>query len=60
MHAVVLNETQTPLEWTELPGPMPGPGEIRVRVFACGVCRTHLDIVNGELPNSKAPVIPGP
>jgi propanol-preferring alcohol dehydrogenase len=38
---------------------MPGPGEIRVKVAACGVCRTDLHIVDGELPNPKSPIIPG-
>jgi propanol-preferring alcohol dehydrogenase len=38
---------------------MPGPGEIRVRVEACGVCRTDLHVVDGELPNPKLPIVPG-
>jgi propanol-preferring alcohol dehydrogenase len=49
----------TALEWTELPDPQPGPGEIRVKVAACGVCRTDLHVVDGELPNPKIPIIPG-
>jgi len=48
-----------PLEWTELPDRQPGPGEIRVRVLACGVCRTDLHVVDGELPNPRLPMIPG-
>ena len=36
-----------------------GPGEIRVKVAACGVCRTDLHVVDGELPNPKVPIIPG-
>jgi len=59
MHAMVLNKIKTPLEWTELPDPQPGPGEIRVQVAACGVCRTDLHVVDGELPNPKVPIIPG-
>jgi propanol-preferring alcohol dehydrogenase len=47
------------LEWTELPDPQPGPGEIRVKVSACGVCRTDLHVVDGELPNPQVPIIPG-
>jgi alcohol dehydrogenase, propanol-preferring len=43
----------------ELPDPIPGPGEIRIRIEACGVCRTDLHLVDGELPNPKLPVIPG-
>jgi propanol-preferring alcohol dehydrogenase len=47
------------LEWTELPDRTPGPSEIRVRVSACGVCRTDLHVVDGELPHAKLPIIPG-
>jgi propanol-preferring alcohol dehydrogenase len=47
------------LEWTELADPQPGPGEIRVKVSACGVCRTDLHVVDGELPDPKVPIIPG-
>jgi alcohol dehydrogenase, propanol-preferring len=59
MHAMVLTELGGPLEWSELPDRSPGPGEIRVRVAACGVCRTDLHVVDGELPNPKLPIIPG-
>ena len=59
MHAMVLNRLMTPLEWTELPDRLPGPGEIRVKVAACGVCRTDLHVVDGELPDPKVPIIPG-
>jgi len=59
MQAMVLNKLKTPLEWTELPDRMPGPTEIRVRVLACGVCRTDLHVVDGELPNPTLPIIPG-
>ncbi|MGC2460613.1 MAG: zinc-dependent alcohol dehydrogenase family protein [Steroidobacteraceae bacterium] len=59
MHAMVLKELGGPLEWSELPDRSPGPGEIRVRVAACGVCRTDLHVVDGELPNPKSPIIPG-
>ena len=48
-----------PLEWTELPAPEPASGEVRLRVHVCGVCRTDLHIVEGELPAAKRPVIPG-
>ncbi len=48
-----------PLEWTSVPDPAPGPGQLRVRVQACGVCRTDLHVVEGELPPRKSPVIPG-
>jgi propanol-preferring alcohol dehydrogenase len=59
MHAMVLNKLKTPLEWTELPDREPGPQEIRVKVLACGVCRTDLHVVDGELPNPQIPIIPG-
>jgi propanol-preferring alcohol dehydrogenase len=59
MHAMVLKKVGAPLEWTELPDRQPGPGEIRVKVAACGVCRTDLHVVDGELPQPKVPIIPG-
>ena len=59
MHAMVLKQIGAALEWIELADPQPGPGEIRVKVAACGVCRTDLHVVDGELPNPKLPIIPG-
>jgi propanol-preferring alcohol dehydrogenase len=59
MHAMVLKQVGTPLEWTELADPQPGAGEIRVKVGACGVCRTDLHVVDGELPEPRVPIIPG-
>jgi len=56
---MVLKKIGTPLEWAELADPQPGPGEIRVKVAACGVCHTDLHVVDGELPNPKVPIIPG-
>jgi propanol-preferring alcohol dehydrogenase len=47
------------LEAIERPEPAPGPGQVRVRVEACGVCRTDLHLVDGELPQARPPVIPG-
>jgi alcohol dehydrogenase, propanol-preferring len=47
------------LQWTELPDIHPGPSEIRLRVTACGVCRTDLHVVDGELPRPRIPIIPG-
>jgi len=44
---MILRRIGTPLEWTELPERQPGPGEIRVNVGACGVCRTDLHVVDG-------------
>jgi propanol-preferring alcohol dehydrogenase len=59
MKAMVLNRPRGPLEWTELPDRKPGAGEVRVKVLACGVCRTDLHVLDGELPNPKSPIIPG-
>jgi propanol-preferring alcohol dehydrogenase len=59
MHAMVLRQLRTALEWTELPDRHPGPNEIRVKVAACGVCRTDLHVVDGELANPHVPIIPG-
>ncbi len=59
MQAMVLKRIGAPLEWTELPDRQPGPGQIRVKVGACGVCRTDLHVVDGELPDPKVPITPG-
>ncbi|MEE4461985.1 alcohol dehydrogenase catalytic domain-containing protein, partial [Azotobacter chroococcum] len=59
MRAMVLEALGQPLVLRELPDPQPGPGELRVRVGACGVCRTDLHVVDGELPAVVPPVIPG-
>ncbi len=48
-----------PLEYGESAEPVPGPGEVLVRVQVCGVCRTDLHVIEGELPPRKSPVIPG-
>jgi propanol-preferring alcohol dehydrogenase len=48
-----------PLEYTEVATPQPKNGEVLVRVRACGVCRTDLHVIEGELPPRKSPVIPG-
>ncbi|WP_349617702.1 zinc-dependent alcohol dehydrogenase family protein [Azotobacter salinestris] len=59
MRAMVLEAVGQPLVLRELPAPQPGPGELRVRISACGVCRTDLHVVDGELPAVVPPVIPG-
>ena len=59
MYAMVLKKIGDALQWTELADRQPGPGEIRVKVAACGVCRTDLHVVDGELPDPKVPIIPG-
>src|SRR5437660_9446633 len=48
-----------PLQYEDVPAPEPGEGELLVRVDACGVCRTDLHVVEGELAPRKSPVIPG-
>ena len=59
MRAMVLRRAGERLAMEERPDPQPGPGEIRVRVEACGVCRTDLHVVDGELPDPKLPIVPG-
>jgi len=59
MRAMVLPGPGSPLQLQERPDPQPGDGEIRVKVSACGVCRTDLHVVDGELPAIKYPIIPG-
>ena len=59
MRAMVLSAPGRPLELREMPAPRPGPGQVVIRVRACGVCRTDLHIVDGELTEPKLPLIPG-
>ncbi len=59
MHAMRLHAIGQPLVLDTLPDPSPGPGEIRLKVAACGVCRTDLHVVDGELPNVPIPITPG-
>ena len=59
MRAMVLEEPRQPLVMRERPLPEPAADEIVVEVAACGVCRTDLHVVDGELPNPKLPVVPG-
>ncbi len=59
MRAMVLETVGQPLHATELPDPEPGPGQLLLRVHACAVCRTDLHVVDGELPESKLPLVPG-
>jgi len=59
MRAMVLEAPGQPLRATEVPVPRPGPDQVLIRVQACGVCRTDLHIVDGELPGPKLPLIPG-
>lgn len=59
MKAMVLRGLRTPLVLEERPTPSPAPGEIRVTVEACAVCRTDLHVVDGDLPHPTLPIIPG-
>ena len=59
MKAMLLAATGQPLRAMELPAPRPGPGQVVVAVAACGVCRTDLHVVDGELPGPKLPLVPG-
>ena len=47
------------LDATEAATPVPGPHEVLVKVLACGVCRTDLHLVDGELPDATVPIVPG-
>lgn len=51
--------SESPLCLEDVPQPQPGPGEVRLRVTACGACRTDLHIVEGDLPLIASPLIPG-
>jgi propanol-preferring alcohol dehydrogenase len=59
MRAIVLDEPRRPLRLAELPVPEPGDGEVLIRVHACGVCRTDLHVLDGEVRGSRLPVVPG-
>ncbi len=59
MLAMILECPGGTLHQVQLPVPEPGPGQILLRVKACGVCRTDLHLVDGDLPDPKRPVIPG-
>jgi propanol-preferring alcohol dehydrogenase len=59
MHAMVLDTPGAPLAARVLPIPQPRPGEVLLRVHACGVCRTDLHVADGELPHPKLPLVLG-
>jgi propanol-preferring alcohol dehydrogenase len=59
MRAMVLSEQRKPLRQADLPVPEPGPGQLLVQVHACGVCRTDLHVVDGDLTEPKLPLVPG-
>lgn len=63
MKAMVLDRSAdvgtSPLLLRDMPTPEPGPGQVRVNVHACGICRTDLHVIEGELPETRRPLIPG-
>jgi propanol-preferring alcohol dehydrogenase len=59
MRAMVLHEPRTLLRLADLPEPSPGPEQLLLRVSACGVCRTDLHVLDGELPRPKLPLVLG-
>src|SRR5690349_5159450 len=59
MRAMVLERQRQPLRLAELPEPAPGPGQVQLDVRACGVCRTDLHILDGELSEPKLPLVMG-
>jgi alcohol dehydrogenase, propanol-preferring len=56
---MVLDRPRTPLVMRERPVPVPAAGEILIEISACGVCRTDLHVVDGDLPDPRLPIIPG-
>jgi alcohol dehydrogenase, propanol-preferring len=59
MRAMILESPRQPLTCCQVPLPVPGPGQLLLRVTTCAVCRTDLHVLDGELPNPKLPLIPG-
>ena len=56
---MVLDRPGEPLEERQVAEPQPGPGQVLVEVSACGVCRTDLHLLDGDLPDPKAPLVLG-
>ena len=59
MRAMVLPAPRARLQMEERPDPIPAEGQLRVRINACGVCRTDLHLVDAELPDIRYPIVPG-
>src|SRR5258708_14921465 len=59
MQAMVLDAPGQALRLATLPRPVPGPGQVLLAVHACGVCRTALHVVDGQLPDRTLPLTPG-
>jgi D-arabinose 1-dehydrogenase-like Zn-dependent alcohol dehydrogenase len=56
---MVLHTPGQPLQLEQRPIPTPGSGQLLIKVLACGVCRTDLHLVDGELPQAQLPRVPG-
>ena len=59
MRAMQLKKVRTQLQAIERDDPLPGSGEVRLRIEACAVCRTDLHVVDGDLPDPRLPLVPG-
>lgn len=59
MRAMLLEAPHQPLRLAELPAPLPAAGQLQLKVEACGVCRTDLHLLDGELPDPAWPIVPG-
>ena len=59
MKAMILEQPGEALKAADLPDPQPGPGQLQVEVSACGVCRTDLHVVDGDLTEPRLPIVPG-
>ena len=63
MKAMVLERTgpieSSPLRLLNIPEPIPGPGQVRIKIRCCAACRTDLHVIEGELPSRKLPLVPG-
>ena len=59
MHALLLDNPGAPLRMARMPDPVAGPGQLVLRVRACGICRTDLHVADGELPHPKLPLVLG-
>lgn len=63
MQAMVLDRIApirtSPLQLSDVPTPEPGPGQVRLKVHCCAICRTDLHVIEGDLPQQKLPIIPG-
>ncbi len=59
MRAMVLDKPGQPLRATDLPAPIPGKGQVLIKVHVCGLCRTDLHVVDGDLTQPKLPIVPG-